>query len=103
MLKDGLKRNFREVSVNVVDCPDLTSSPWRLAAPGNNNTLSHTHTTTLHTASATLYALTSCLDKVMVVGPQSTFSLAELANQPTNQPGDYLEMFTLLIISLTMC
>ena len=34
VLKDGLKRNFSEVSVSVVDCPDLTTPPWDLAAPG---------------------------------------------------------------------
>ena len=30
----GLKRNFLDVSVNVVDCPDLMQPPWHLAAPG---------------------------------------------------------------------
>lgn len=34
VLEDGLKTNFREVSVGVVDCPDLTQQPWGLAAAG---------------------------------------------------------------------
>lgn len=34
VLEDGLKTNFRDVSVGVVDCPDLTQQPWGLAAPG---------------------------------------------------------------------
>ncbi|XP_003385232.1 PREDICTED: ester hydrolase C11orf54 homolog [Amphimedon queenslandica] len=34
VIESGLKENFKEASVNVVDCPDLTSSPWQLAAPG---------------------------------------------------------------------
>lgn len=34
VLEDGLKKNFKEASVGVVDCPDLTRPPWNLAAPG---------------------------------------------------------------------
>ncbi|XP_064392081.1 ester hydrolase C11orf54 homolog [Halichondria panicea] len=34
VLQGGLESNFRDVSVCVVECPDLTQSPWRLAAPG---------------------------------------------------------------------
>ncbi|XP_002738479.1 ester hydrolase C11orf54-like [Saccoglossus kowalevskii] len=34
VLQDGLKANFSEVSVGVVDCPDLTKEPFTLAAPG---------------------------------------------------------------------
>jgi len=34
VLGDGLKQNFCEVSVQVVECPDLTKTPWTLAAPG---------------------------------------------------------------------
>ena len=34
VIEKGLKENFKEASVNIVDCPDLTSSPWQLAAPG---------------------------------------------------------------------
>lgn len=34
VIERGLKENFKEASVNVVDCPNLTSSPWQLAAPG---------------------------------------------------------------------
>jgi hypothetical protein len=34
VLEDGLKNNFKEVSVGVVDCPDLTQTPWHLAAKG---------------------------------------------------------------------
>ena len=66
VLKDGLKRNFGEVSVRVADCPDLTAEPWCLAAPGKNNhqsitpTHSHTHTHThtrthTHTSALILY------------------------------------------------
>lgn len=35
VLEDGLKANFHgDVSVNIVDCPNLTCQPWGLAAPG---------------------------------------------------------------------
>ena len=34
VIEKGLKENFKEASVNIVDCPNLTSSPWQLAAPG---------------------------------------------------------------------
>lgn len=34
VLQDGLKKNFSEVSVEVVECPDLTQKPWGLAAKG---------------------------------------------------------------------
>ena len=34
VLQDGLKQNFSEVSVKVVECPDLTQKPWGLAAKG---------------------------------------------------------------------
>lgn len=34
VLEDGLKKNFRDASVSVVECPDLTVSPWSLSAPG---------------------------------------------------------------------
>nr|AFK10805.1 ester hydrolase C11orf54-like protein isoform 1 [Callorhinchus milii] len=34
VLQDGLKTNFAEVQVTVVDCPDLTKEPFTFAAPG---------------------------------------------------------------------
>ncbi|KAK2158026.1 hypothetical protein LSH36_178g00031 [Paralvinella palmiformis] len=34
VLKDGLSKNFSEVSVSVVDCPDLTKDPFMLAEKG---------------------------------------------------------------------
>ena len=34
VLEDGLKSIFEEASVTVVECEDLTKSPWNLAAPG---------------------------------------------------------------------
>ena len=34
ILSDGLEENFGLVSVEVVDCPDLTAAPFDLAAPG---------------------------------------------------------------------
>ena len=34
VLKDGLSKNFSNVEVEVVDCPDLREKPWMLAAPG---------------------------------------------------------------------
>merc|ERR1711970_591717 len=34
VLEQGLKENFEEASVDVVECEDLTKSPWNLAAPG---------------------------------------------------------------------
>ena len=34
VLEAGLKNNFEEVSVKVVDCPDLTQKPFGLAAEG---------------------------------------------------------------------
>ena len=33
-LEAGLKKNFKTASVSVVQCPDLTQSPWTLASPG---------------------------------------------------------------------
>ena len=34
VLKNGLQKIFSHAEVEVVDCPDLTQSPWNLAAPG---------------------------------------------------------------------
>lgn len=34
VLFNGLKENFSEVSVTVVDCPDLTAEPYHLAGTG---------------------------------------------------------------------
>jgi len=34
VLEKILEAQYREVSVTVVDCPDLTREPWLLAAPG---------------------------------------------------------------------
>ena len=34
VLENGLRDNFEEASVSVVECEDLTKSPWNLAAPG---------------------------------------------------------------------
>lgn len=34
VLRDGLKSNFAEVQVSVVDCPDLTQAPYTFAAAG---------------------------------------------------------------------
>jgi len=34
VLKAGLAKNFSNVEVEVVDCPDLREKPWTLAAPG---------------------------------------------------------------------
>lgn len=34
VLQNGLKSNFKEVKVEVVDCPDLTQAPFHLASPG---------------------------------------------------------------------
>lgn len=36
VLQNGLKSNFNEVKVNVVDCPDLTAKPFTLACKGLN-------------------------------------------------------------------
>lgn len=36
VLNDGLEKNFSTVSVNVVECPDLTQKPYGLSAPGLN-------------------------------------------------------------------
>lgn len=33
-MENGLKSNFAEVSVTIVDCPDLTQAPFHLAASG---------------------------------------------------------------------
>ena len=33
-LQNGLEKNYKEVSVTVVDCPDLSQQPWGLAAAG---------------------------------------------------------------------
>ena len=34
VLNDGLNKNFSNVEVNVVDCPDLRQPPFHLAAEG---------------------------------------------------------------------
>ena len=34
MLEEGLKENYSEVSVSIVECPDLTEEPFGLAAKG---------------------------------------------------------------------
>ena len=34
MLTDGLKDNFGNVEVNVLECPDLRQPPFHLAAEG---------------------------------------------------------------------
>ncbi|ESO97446.1 hypothetical protein LOTGIDRAFT_214298 [Lottia gigantea] len=34
VLEKGLKNNFENVSVSVVDCPDLTQKPFNLSSPG---------------------------------------------------------------------
>ena len=34
VLKAGLAKNFSNVEIEVVDCPDLRKKPWTLAAPG---------------------------------------------------------------------
>lgn len=36
-LSDGLKSNFSEVTVEVVDCPDLQAAPFHLACNGKIN------------------------------------------------------------------
>ena len=35
VLELGLKENFAQARVQVVDCPDLTQEPFHLAASGN--------------------------------------------------------------------
>lgn len=39
VLLDSLPSNFKEVTVEVVECPDLRNAPYHLAAEGNNNFL----------------------------------------------------------------
>ncbi|KAK7089215.1 hypothetical protein V1264_024537 [Littorina saxatilis] len=34
VLQSGLQKNFSNVEVNVVDCPDLTQKPFNLSAEG---------------------------------------------------------------------
>ena len=34
ILQSGLTTNFADVSVKIVECPDLTAAPFGLAAPG---------------------------------------------------------------------
>ncbi len=36
-LSDGLKSNFNEVTVEVVECPDLQAAPFHLACNGDTN------------------------------------------------------------------
>ena len=36
VLEKGLKENYSEVSVSIVECPDLTEEPFGLAAKGKN-------------------------------------------------------------------
>lgn len=37
VLEDGLKKNFADVSIEYVNCPDLTQEPFNLAAPGKRS------------------------------------------------------------------
>lgn len=37
VLRSGLALHFSEVDVEIVDCPDLSQSPFHLAAPGMQN------------------------------------------------------------------
>lgn len=39
MLNTGLKANFAQVNVEVVDSPDLTAKPFALASQGNKQLL----------------------------------------------------------------
>ena len=41
-LKEGLIKNFNEVSVEVKPCPDLTKAPFNLASRGNVPCMHHT-------------------------------------------------------------
>jgi hypothetical protein len=34
VIKDGLKSNFADVQVDIVDCPDLSQAPYHLASEG---------------------------------------------------------------------
>jgi hypothetical protein len=34
VLQNGLKTNFAEVDVTIIDCPDLSAAPFHLSAPG---------------------------------------------------------------------
>ena len=36
VLETGLKKNYEEASVEIVDCPDLTQEPFKLAAKVKN-------------------------------------------------------------------
>ena len=66
VLEEGLKRNFKDVSVGVVDCPDLTSSPWCLAAPGNQHKLTTQNDYIVHVPPMVLYTCTCSYIHVLV-------------------------------------
>lgn len=38
VLREGLRNNFQEVEVEVVDCPDLTKPPFTLVKKGKKQT-----------------------------------------------------------------
>lgn len=44
VLQKGLKENFADAQVSVVDCPDLTQEPFNFPAKGNLAFLSFTKT-----------------------------------------------------------
>lgn len=44
VLQKGLKENFADAQVSVVDCPDLTQEPFNFPAKGNLAFLSSTKT-----------------------------------------------------------
>ena len=46
VLADGLKENFSNVAVQVLDCPDLRQAPFHLAAEGSTNPRSFSYTCT---------------------------------------------------------
>ena len=37
VIQHGLKKNFKEVDVSVVECPDLSEKPFMLAATGTRD------------------------------------------------------------------
>lgn len=61
VLQKGLKENFADVQVSVVDCPDLTQEPFNFPAKGNLAFLSPTKTSpVLSTQSCLVLILQRC-------------------------------------------
>ena len=79
VLTDGLKDNFGNVEVNVLECPDLRQPPFHLAAEGIYEAcyLSHIHVTSKNSESRHSCSLLSLIRALLFTSYILKFSLIE--------------------------